>query len=62
MKTPTKRYERRKIAQDYLRQYDPQKPTQILGYDIAAVSRYAREKNVAISEISAQELKRFAVL
>ncbi|MBO4852515.1 MAG: hypothetical protein J5477_02650 [Schwartzia sp.] len=61
MKAPTKKYERRKLMQDYLRQYSPLEPAQKLGYDVAAISRYAREKNIAISEIPAQELKRFAV-
>lgn len=61
MKTPTKKSEKRRLALDYIRQYDPQQPTQKLGYDIAAVSRYAREKEIAISAISAEDLERFAV-
>ena len=61
MKTLTKKSERRRLALDYLRQYDPQQPTQKLGYDVAAVSRYAREKNIPISAIPAKALERFAV-
>ena len=61
MKTPTKKSEKRRIALDYIRKYDPQQPTQKLGYDIAAVSKYAREKEIPISAIPVEDLERFSV-
>ncbi|MBQ8699832.1 MAG: hypothetical protein IJ812_00680 [Schwartzia sp.] len=61
MKTLTKKSERRRLALDYIRQHNPQQPTQKFGYDVAAISRYAREKKIAISEIPVEELEQFSV-
>lgn len=60
MKALTKKSERRQLVRDYLRKYNPQEPARKFGYDIAAISRYAREKNVDIADIPVQELEKFA--
>ena len=61
MKALTKKSECRQRVRDYLRQYNPQEPAQKFGYDIAAISRYAREKNVAVADLPVQELEKFAI-
>ncbi len=61
MKTQTRKSECRKIAQEYIRQHSPYEETVPLGYNIAAMSRYARSRNIAIGDLSAQEAARFAI-
>lgn len=60
MKTQTRKSECRRIAQEYIRQHSPYEETAPLGYNIAAMSRYARSRKISISELSAQEAARFA--
>lgn len=61
MKTQTRKSECRRIAQEYIRQHSPYEKTAPLGYNIAAMSRYARSRNIAIGDLSAQEAARFAI-
>ena len=60
MKTQTRKSECRRIAQEYIRQHSPYEETVPLGYNIAAMSRYARSRNISISDLSAQEAAQFA--
>ncbi len=60
MRTPTRKSECRRTVHEYIQQHDPYKGTVPLGYNIAAMSRYARKKNLPISKLTPQETAMFA--
>ena len=54
------KYERRKAVLDYIKEHNPYEPHQSLGYNLRAVSAYAREKNIPLDQLTEEELKQFA--
>ena len=61
MMTQTKKFEHKKIVQNYIMQLNPYEHAPSLGYKIADMSRYAVAKNCSISDLSAEESKLFAL-
>lgn len=61
MKTQTKKSECRRIVQEYIKKYNPYERTPDLGYNIAELSRYAAQNNRSITDLSKEEVERFAV-
>ena len=58
-KTMMKKYECRKAVRDYIQQFNPYEPAPKLGYNVAEMSRYARESNRKITELSSDEAALF---
>lgn len=61
MRTQTKKSECRRIVQEYIKKYNPYERTPALGYNIAEMSRYATRNNCTVSDLSKEEVERFAV-
>lgn len=61
MKTPTKKSEHRQVVKDYISKYNPYQQVPKLGYNVAAMSRYATEHHRKISELSEDEVALFSV-
>ena len=49
----------REQVEAYIREHDPYEKLPCLGYNIPAMSRYARNKNIPISKLTEQEAKMF---
>lgn len=60
MRTQTKK-SKRKLVNDYISKYSPYEKTPNLGYNIAKIAQYAKEKGCSIAELTAQEIARFQV-
>ena len=56
-KTAT-RFERRQQVMDYIEKYNPYE-TSNLGYDVAAMCRYAKQKGVKVAELTKDEAELF---
>ena len=61
MMTQTKKSECRKAVNEYIRLYNPYEEKPKLGYNIAAMCRYAAQNNRRVSELSESEVELFAV-
>ena len=61
MKTQTRKSECREQVKTYLQEHSPYEKIPSLGYNIAEMSKYARNRNISISEMTAQEAEMFLV-
>ena len=59
--TQTKKSDRRKAVSEYIRLNNPYEEKPKLGYNIAAMCRYAAKNNRKVSELSESEVALFAV-
>ena len=50
-----------KLAQDFIRQVNPYRAKPSLGIDLRLLSKYAKENNKSMADISSTELKKFAI-
>ena len=61
MGTQMTRSEKNKMVNDYLEQYDVYQSGRTLGYNIAAIVQYAKEKGCELTDLTQEEVKPFAV-
>ena len=63
MGTQMTRSEKNKMVYDYLKQYDvyQSQSGRTLGYNIAAIVQYAKEKGCELTDLTQEEVELFAV-
>ena len=61
MGTQMTRSGKNKMVNDYLEQYDVYQSGRTLGYNIAAIVQYAKEKGCKLTDLTQEEVKPFAV-
>ena len=50
-----------KLVQDFIKQVNPYRAKPSLGIDLRSLSKYAKENNKVVPEMTASELKHFAI-
>ena len=50
-----------KLVQDFIKQVNPYRAKPSLGIDLRSLSKYAKENNKAVLEMTASELENFAL-